>query len=58
MGLLEKSLRLTATHKASAPGVVRALTQLEKRGEYELLDDITVTIPPGVRRQLERRGLF
>jgi hypothetical protein len=38
--------------------VVRALTQLEKRGEYELLDDITVTIPPGVRRQLERRGLF
>jgi hypothetical protein len=58
MGLLEKSLRLSSSFKASTPGLLRALLQLEQRGETALLERVKIELPAELREELRRRNLW
>jgi hypothetical protein len=58
MGLLEKSLRVVSTHRASTPGLIRALVTLEQEGQNEALQEIKIVLPPHIKRKLQRRRLM
>jgi hypothetical protein len=58
MGLLEKSLRVASTYRASTPGLVKALSRLEHEGKTAELRKIRITLPPQIRKDFRRRGLL